>query len=97
MCAIFALFASAEEFHLKHAQSGCDPDTLKSPVKTCQKLNLFMGETSIAFESLPNLVEQVSRSVAEDEALKAGTPDEFLDEIIYTFMIDPVILPSGQL
>lgn len=55
-----------------------------------------MGESIIAFASLPDLVEQASRSVAEDEALKADAPDEFLDEIMSTFMEDPVILPSGH-
>ena len=49
-----------------------------------------------AFESLPDLVEQASRAVADDEELLVGAPDEFLDEIMSTFMMDPVILPSGH-
>merc|ERR1712238_237717 len=71
-------------------------EMLKNAVKTCQKLNLLTGESIIAFESLPNLVEQASQSVADDEALEVGAPDEFLDEILSTFMKDPVILPSGH-
>jgi len=96
LCAIFALFASAEEFQQESAKNGCNPNMLRNAVKTCQKFNLLMGESIIAFESLPDLVEQASRSVAEDEALVADAPDEFLDEIMSTFMYDPVILPSGH-
>lgn len=50
----------------------------------------------VAFETLPNLVEQALSAVADDEALVADAPDEFLDEIMSTFMSDPVILPSGH-
>ncbi len=49
-----------------------------------------------AFETLPDLVEQASRAVADDEKLMEDAPDEFLDEILTTFMLDPVILPSGH-
>lgn len=49
-----------------------------------------------AFETLPDLVEQASRAVADDEKLMEDAPDEFLDEILTTFMMDPVILPSGH-
>jgi ubiquitin conjugation factor E4 B len=96
LCAIFGLFASAQEFQQECAKNGCDANMLRNAVKTCQKLNLLMGETIIAFESLPDLVDQASRSVAEYEALVADAPDEFLDEILSTFMSDPIVLPSGH-
>ncbi|OEU19625.1 U-box-domain-containing protein [Fragilariopsis cylindrus CCMP1102] len=96
LCAIFALFSSEDVFQLECAKSGCDLKLLKNAVKTCQKLNLLTGESIIAFESLPDLVEQASLSVADDEALEADAPDEFLDEILSIFMKDPVILPSGH-
>lgn len=69
---------------------------LNSAVKTCQRLNLLVGESLSAFQSLPNLVAQASRVVADDEALMEDAPDEFMDEILTTFMVDPVILPSGH-
>lgn len=96
LCAIFALFASATDFQLECAKSGCNPGMLRSAIKTCQKLNLLTGASMKAFESLPDLVDQASRSVAENEALLADAPDDFLDEIMSTFMMDPVILPSGH-
>lgn len=96
LCAIFALFAFSNDFQLECAKSGCNPDMLRTAVKTCQRLNLLTGESMTAFESLPALVEQASREVAEDEALLSDAPDEFLDEILSTFMKDPVILPSGH-
>ena len=96
LCAIFALFASSEVFQVECAKSGCNPALLRSATKTCQRLNLLTGESMTAFESLPDLVEKAARAVAEDEALLADAPDEFLDEIMSTFMKDPVILPSGH-
>ena len=77
-------------------KSGCDPTLLRSAVKTCRRLNLLTGESMIAFESLPGIVEEVSRTFAEDEELLNDAPDEFLDEILSSFMSDPVILPSGH-
>ena len=96
LCAIFALFASAEVFQQECAKNGCSTVTLRAAVRNCQKLNLLTGESIVAFESLPDLVDKASRSVAEEEALVADAPDEFLDEIMSTFMSDPVILPSGH-
>ena len=96
LCAIFALFASAEEFQQECAKNACKTTTLRAAVRNCKKLNLLTGESIIAFESLPDLVDKASRAVAEDEALVANAPDEFLDAIIFTFMKDPVILPSGH-
>ena len=96
LCAIFALFAFSTNFQVECAKSGCNPEMLRTAVKTCQRLTLLTGESMTAFESLPALVEQASREVAEDEALLVDAPDEFLDEILSTFMIDPVILPSGH-
>ena len=96
LCAIFALFASATEFQIECAKSGCDPALLSSAVKTCRRLNLLTGESMTAFESLPDLVAKEAQTVAEDEALVQDAPDEFLDEILQSFMKDPVILPSGH-
>ena len=69
LCAIFALFASAEEFQQECAKNGCKTATLRAAVRNCQKLNLLTGESIIAFESLPDLVDKASRSVADEEAL----------------------------
>ena len=96
LCAIFALFAPTETFQVECAKSGCDPALLRSAVKTCRRLNLLTGESMEAFESLPDLVEKAGQSVAADEELLADAPDEFLDEILSTYMKDPVILPSGH-
>ena len=96
LCAIFALFAASEEFQVECAKNGCDPNLLRKAINTCQRLNLLTGESMAAFETLPDLVEKASRAVAEHEALLADAPDEFLDEIMSTFMMDPVVLPSGH-
>mmetsp|Transcript_15406 Transcript_15406/g.42707 ORF Transcript_15406/g.42707 Transcript_15406/m.42707 type:complete len:1141 (+) Transcript_15406:200-3622(+) len=97
LCAIFALFASASEFQQQCAKNDCNPSTLREAAKTCQKFNLLTGESIVAFEALPNLVEQALSAVADDEALVADAPDEFQCAIMSSFMIDPVVLPSGQI
>jgi len=96
LCAIFALFTANETFQDECAKSECDPDLLRSAVKTCRKLGLLTGESMVAFESLPDAVRAASERVSADEALVADAPDEFLDEILSTFMKDPVMLPSGH-
>jgi len=96
LCAIFAVFASGHEFQQECAKNDCDPRILREAVKTCQKFNLLTGESMLAFESLPNLVEQAKKAVADYEDLLKDAPEEFLDEIMSTFMPDPVILPSGH-
>lgn len=49
-----------------------------------------------AFESLPAAVEKEKEAVAADDALLQDAPEEFHDEILSTFMKDPVLLPSGH-
>jgi ubiquitin conjugation factor E4 B len=96
LCAIFSLFADSYNFREECAKSGCDPSLLRSAVKTCRRLNLLEGESMDAFEKLPKEVEAAAERVAHDEELLVDAPDEFLDEILSTFMKDPVILPSGH-
>jgi ubiquitin conjugation factor E4 B len=96
LCAIFALFAKAEKFQHECAKSGCDPNLLRSAVRTCRRLNLLEGEAMISFSSLPDLVNDALQVVSANEALLADAPDEFLDEILSTFMKNPVTLPSGH-
>lgn len=96
LCAIFALFASSEQFQMECAKSGCDPSLLRSAVKTCQKLNLLTGESIAAFETLPALVERAAVAAQEDEDLLVDAPPEFMDALLASYMSDPIILPSGH-
>ena len=97
LCAIFALFASADEFQLECAKSDkCDPSELRSAIKRCQEFNLLTGESMKAFESLPELVEKNLVDVQAEEDLQQDSPDEFLDPVTCSFMKDPVTLPSGN-
>lgn len=96
LCAIFALFGTTDVFQEECARNECDPNLLRSAVKTCKRLNLLTGASITAFEALPGYVEAASLRVAQDEQLYADAPDEFLDELMATFMKDPVRLPSGH-
>lgn len=97
LCAIFALFASSDVFAKECARNECDPNLLRSAIKTCKRLNLLVeGESLKAFETLPDKVEAAALVVSRDEELYRDAPDEFLDELMATFMMDPVKLPSGH-
>lgn len=48
------------------------------------------------FASLPLKVQAASKHVEDYEALLADAPDDFLDPLMCTFMIDPVILPTSN-
>jgi ubiquitin conjugation factor E4 B len=96
LCAIFALFASSTIFQDECAKSGCDPNLLRSAVRTCRRLHLLEGLSMEALASLPDCVDTSKQQVAKDEAILMHAPDEFLDEIMSTYMYDPVVLPSGH-
>jgi ubiquitin conjugation factor E4 B len=97
LCAIFALFSSSDVFAKECARNECDPNLLRSAIKTCKRLNLLVeGESLKAFETLPAKVEAAALVVSRDEELYRDAPDEFLDELMATFMMDPVKLPSGH-
>lgn len=98
LCAIFALFSSSERFQEECAKAGdknSTPDLIRSSVKTCRRLNLLKGESMTAFEALPDLVQKAFERVSADEELYEDAPDEFLDALLSSFMLDPVILPSS--
>jgi ubiquitin conjugation factor E4 B len=96
LCAIFALFAKLPEFQVECAKSGYyNAELVTKSVKTCKKLNLLTGESMEAFSSLPELVEVAAKTVAIDDALLADAPEEFLDPLVLTFMVDPVLLPTS--
>jgi ubiquitin conjugation factor E4 B len=97
LCAVFSLFAPSDVFAEECARSSCDPNLLRQAIKTCRRLNLLVeGEALAAFEALPSRVEAAALKVSQDEQLYADAPDEFLDELMATFMHDPVKLPSGH-
>ncbi|CAB9526533.1 conjugation factor E4 [Seminavis robusta] len=97
LCAIFALFATAKQFQIECAKSGCEPTLLAKAVQTCRKLNLLTGESMTAFEALPDIVAKERQSVEADDELLKDAPEKFLDAMLFTFMKDPVILPSGTI
>ncbi|GKZ00388.1 hypothetical protein MPSEU_000991800 [Mayamaea pseudoterrestris] len=96
LCSIFALFGASEVFQSECAKAGCSPDLLRDAAKPLRKFNLLTGESMAAFEALPALIEVFAKDVSADDELHADAPDEFLDELLCTFMKDPVKLPSGH-
>lgn len=96
LCAIFSLFASSPKFQEECVKSGGDPKLIQSAAKTCRRLNLLTGESLEAFEELPESVRAITQKVQAEESLFVGAPEEFFDELMCTFMRDPVRLPSNH-
>lgn len=97
LCSIFACFSSATEFQTECAKSGYySADLVNKSIKTCRKLQLLTGDDLERFASLLNKVESAGKNVAFSEALTADAPDEFLDPLMFTFMKDPVLLPTSD-
>jgi ubiquitin conjugation factor E4 B len=96
LCSIFALFSTSSIFQEECAKAGCNPDLLRDAAKPIRKFNLLTGELIASFEALPDAIDIAYKAVSADNELFADAPDEFLDEIMATFMKDPVILPSGH-
>jgi ubiquitin conjugation factor E4 B len=96
LCSIFALFSASEDFQAECAKAGCDPNLLRDAAKPLRKFNLLTGESIIAFEALPNLITIAAKNVSADDELYADAPEEFTDGLLYTYMTDPVKLPSGH-
>jgi len=96
LCDIFSSYAGLLVFQEHCAKSGYYTKYLMSKaVKTCSKLNLLSGNEMDVFEELPSKVEKVSLTIENDEALTIDAPNEFLDPLMWTFMKDPVRLPTS--
>jgi len=97
VCQIMALFSTEKTFHLECAKSGYirDGKLVVQAVKTCQKLALLQGESMDNLASLPHFIDSVKDVIINEEKLMEGAPEEFLDPMMYTFMKDPVLLPSS--
>lgn len=97
VCVVFSSFADAGTFQAACAKSGYyTPDLLSKSVKTCRKLGLLVGESMELFEKLEENVEEVAKSLGDDEEIYEDAPDEFLDPLMSEFMVDPVILPTSN-
>ena len=96
LCVVFSSFAAADEFQMECAKSGYyTRDLMNKSVKTCRKLRLLVGESMELFELLATKVEEASNMMGSDEDLYQDAPDEFLDPLMFTFMTDPVVLPTS--
>jgi len=96
LCSILASFTDEKEFQVNCAQSGYySSELLEKTVKTCSKLNLLSEVSMKVLNSLPSKIEVAARLIKDDEAILVDAPEEFLDPLMFTFMKDPVYLPTS--
>jgi ubiquitin conjugation factor E4 B len=96
LCSILASFTDEREFQEHCAKSGYySSELLDKTVKTCAKLNLLTEVSMKVLNTLPGKIETAATSIKDDEALYEDAPDEFLDPLMFTYMADPVYLPTS--
>ena len=96
LCSILASFTDEMEFQENCAKSGYySSELLDKTVKTCAKLNLLTEISMKVLNTLPGKIETKAKFIEDDEALLADAPDEFLDPLMFTYMTDPVYLPTS--
>lgn len=99
ICLTVLNFAEYDKFAKAMSSDGFCEDgvPLRKAVNTVSKLGLV---TALQKESLAKLADRVVEGCAKIkgmESLTADAPDEFLDPLLYTLMMDPVRLPSGTI
>ena len=72
------------------------PEIFNSASRIITKHNLKSVEEVAAWEALKNKFKAVKESDDQDEEDFGDIPDEFLDQIMFSLMKDPVILPTSR-
>ena len=98
VCLTTVHFVASESFQRAVPMSGYYEKgvPLRKSLDTCAKYGLIGADDKAALARFIEVVETAAASAQDREALLANPPDEFLDELVYTLMSDPVRLPSGN-
>lgn len=88
---IFLHFEPYADFHRACSHSAFyDADMMRKAARTVQRLNLVGGAENDKLKSMLQAIDSASIEVDLGEI-----PDEFLDPLLQTLMLDPVTLPSS--
>ena len=90
-------FAQEKQFATAIVESGFySPELLPKAVSTVKKLKALQTGEVQALQSIVANAEAASEAAASTATEDANTPEEFLDPLLCTLMVDPVRLPSGH-
>ncbi|MGH0186297.1 UNVERIFIED_CONTAM: hypothetical protein FKN15_021545 [Acipenser sinensis] len=71
------------------------PRLFAQMVRVLKKINK-PGNMIVSFSQLADKIKSLADQQLQDEETYADAPDEFLDPIMSTLMLDPVLLPSSR-
>lgn len=97
ICTIYLNLGVKEVFCATVPKDGrsYSPMLLAQTVRVLKKINK-PGNMIIAFSELADKIKSLADLQQQEEEAFVDAPDEFLDPIMSTLMIDPVILPSSR-
>nr|XP_040039691.1 ubiquitin conjugation factor E4 A [Gasterosteus aculeatus aculeatus] len=97
ICTIFLNLGDEENFCARVPKDGrsYSPTLFSQTVRVLKKINK-PGDMILAFGLLADKIKSHADRQLQDEETYADAPDEFLDPIMSTLMLDPVLLPSSN-
>lgn len=97
ICTIYLNLGDEENFCASVPKDGrsYSPTLFSQTVRVLKKINK-PGNMIVAFGLLADKIKSHADRQQQEEETYADAPDEFLDPIMSTLMLDPVILPSSN-
>ncbi|KAL6116164.1 ube4a [Pungitius sinensis] len=97
ICTIYLNLGDEENFCARVPKDGrsYSPTLFSQTVRVLKKINK-PGDMILAFGLLADKIKSHADRQLQDEETYADAPDEFLDPIMSTLMLDPVLLPSSN-
>jgi ubiquitin conjugation factor E4 B len=97
VCSTMAHFSTSEEFRKETVSNGYYDGgaPLSKAVATVSKLKILSSDDFALLSALLDGVKAMESDVVSLTSLAAEAPEEFLDQLLYTIMRDPVRLPTS--
>uniref|UniRef100_A0A8C9YUE2 Ubiquitin conjugation factor E4 A n=1 Tax=Sander lucioperca TaxID=283035 RepID=A0A8C9YUE2_SANLU len=97
ICTIYLNLGYVENFCATVPKDGrsYSPTLFSQTVRVLKKINK-PGDMIVAFELIADKIKSHADRQQQEEETYADAPDEFLDPIMSTLMLDPVLLPSSN-
>ncbi|CDQ75161.1 unnamed protein product [Oncorhynchus mykiss] len=97
ICTIYLNLGDEENFCATVPKDGrsYSPTLFSQTVRVLKKINK-PGEVIVGFGLLADKIKSHADRQLQDEETYADAPDDFLDPIMSTLMLDPVLLPSSN-
>ncbi|XP_063063515.1 ubiquitin conjugation factor E4 A [Engraulis encrasicolus] len=98
ICTIYLNLGNEESFCASVPKDGrsYSPTLFSQTVRVLKKINK-PGDMIVSFSLLADKIKSLADRHQQEEETYSEAPDEFLDPIMSTLMLDPVVLPSSNI